>query len=138
MKLLKQRMPYDCVLTSVAMCMDIDPEDLRRDLLHNPEEELWPTALGGWKYRGIQIEDLVSLLYCRGYCAMPFFKRFSMRGVVFENSYPVPMTGNTGILMYPSHVVAWDGEKIYDPRGYIKEFVSDWEEFWLICKIRKE
>ena len=40
------------------------------------------------------------------------------------------------VLLNNKHAVACDGEKIYDPKGYIYDYVNqDWQMFCLIYKI---
>ena len=144
LKLLRQDRGYECVLSSVAMCIahwggDEDPSDianhLREHLAHNPEQILWPNAPGVKKYRGIQMEDLLPLIYEMGFFAMPFFRVAMVNSQILSYQGEVPMAENPGVLMFleSNHVVAWDGHRIYDPRGYVaNEFDSSWTEFWLI------
>jgi len=134
MELQKQSEVYGCVLTSVAMCMDIQVSDLRNQIDHDPHEVTWPNAIGPRKYRGIQIEDLLPVIYKKGYWAMPFFAKTYINGKVIDIPICYEALSHTGIFMYAEsqHVVAWDGKQIYDPSGLIYQIKYGWEEFWII------
>jgi len=137
LELLKQESPYDCVVTSVAMCMNTTPEDLKKDLTHNPDEIIWAGKPGVRCLRGIQIEDLLPIIWSRNYYAMPFFKKVVIQNRILTLNCDPPLFMN-GILMYEDihHVVAWNSnnQQIYDPRGEIYDLRDNWVEFWVITR----
>ena len=138
MKLIRQVGDYECVLCSVAMCMNVDAEDIRRWVKHDPEEIMWPEKGHPNHHRGIQLEDLLPIIYKFGYACMPFFRAIEINGKEIRINGKFPINGNIGILMYSdiSHVVAWDGYKVYDPRGYIAtEVNAQWDEFWMFKEL---
>ena len=134
LKLIRQKGDYDCVLCSVAMCMNVEPEDIRPHIKHDPEQVLWPTRGHPNHHRGIQLEDLLPIIYKFRYCCMPFFRAIEVNGTELKIEGAIPISGNVGILMFSdiSHVVAWNGYQVYDPRGYIAtEVNAQWDEFWM-------
>lgn len=136
MILIQQKTKYECVITSVAMCMDIAVAELRQHITHNPEEVIWNDMLGVRSLRGIQIEDMLPIIYKLGYYCMPFFNKILCQDRVIELDSKPPLMYKKGLLMYEEshHVVAWNAEtqSIYDPIGIIYDLRPGWVEFWLI------
>ena len=124
MKLITQK-NNSCILYSLAMCLNLDPQELITYAGHDG------TEMFGDKDRAYTIEEFVTFLFNRGYCAIPFVRRAGYNGKVinFKNDPPLHYQG---ILIYGNHAVAWDGEHIYDPRGKVTNFNQDWDVFWLI------
>lgn len=116
------------------MCLDVDADTLREELPHNPNEVYWEEVAGINGLRGIQIEDLLPIIYSKGYIAMPFFTKSTIQGKEIRIPICYEALNHRGIFMYPDirHVVAWDGKMIYDPRGLIYQIKIGWEEFWII------
>ena len=135
MNLLKQTTNYGCVIASVAMCTGDTVEMLEKFLVHNPEEIIYPNEVGPRRFRGIQMEDMLPVIYELGYICMPFIKRTMVNDRKIDYQPRAPIHQENGLLMYDTgHVVAWDykSQMIYDPLGYKLEFNADWEEFWLV------
>ena len=135
MKILKQTTDYGCVIASVAMCTGDTIEMLEKFLVHNPEEIIYPKEVGPRRFRGIQIEDMLPIIYELGFVCMPFFRCTMINNKKISFHPRAPLDDENGILMYDiGHVVAWDckSQMIYDPIGYTRELNLNWEEFWMI------
>jgi len=138
LNLLKQTTDYGCVIASVAMCTGDTVEMLEKFLVHNPEEIVYPKEVGPRRFRGIQIEDMLPVIYEVDYVCMPFFKSTTINNRQIDFQCRAPLYKENGVLMYDTgHVVAWNckDQMIYDPTGYKRPFNENWEEFWMIRKI---
>lgn len=138
MSLQKQDNGYTCAAVAFAMCLGVDKKEV---LKHLPDasELLWPIKHNA--HRGHHVQELIDLCYNFGQTVvqidvMPVFSHFSgeMQGQTrrygtdedfeirikryLEDNYGV-ITGTIGFNV--GHAVAWDGEKIYDPMGSIKD-----------------
>jgi hypothetical protein len=107
------------------MCIRCDPQELIAYAGHDGTEQI------DHRTRAFTVEEFVSFLYNRSYCAIPFVRKAEYMGGVInlKNDPPLHMQG---ILIYDNHAVAWDGDKIYDPNGKIYPLKKDYDMFWLI------
>jgi len=118
------------------MCVGFPVDVLREKIPHNPNEVLWTAETGPRRLRGIQVEDLIPIIWDLGYYCMPFFRKIMCNGIEIIVECKPPMDYKKGLLMYADshHVVAWDAatQKIYDPIGVTYDLREGWVEFWVI------
>lgn len=145
MRLIKATDSHSCGLASLAMLLDSDPSDLVLELGHNGGEVIWPNDDEPECFRGFHTQEFVDICFRRNMAlieiiAQPFiFNRSGEPRQILElseadsriQSY---MTGTPGIIIGviesgARHAVAWDGEKVYDPIGYIYRFENSEPEF---------
>lgn len=146
----------DCLVASLAMVLDLDIEDVKSDVIPDPLEYPFPppwndlplvpdmNVVADWLFttKGSAITPFEHAPYCTPDINCPTVSVYNEdAGRVFEQqlSYGPGMiecwfNGN-------GHMVAWDGERIYDPHGYIYN-LSDTEcygttphRFWLFSKV---
>ena len=140
-----------CLVYAAAMVLDVDPNTLIAEIGHDGQDIWWPACTGASRKRGIHIQEIIDCAHARGHGLMPI--------EVFPCSSPGPgiepieiwkdghcharfenmIAFHPGILIGESengigHAWAWDGEKVYDPRGYICK-LDDCaiRECWLLC-----
>jgi len=149
MKLLKQ--PDDsCLLYSTAMILDIEPQHLIRCIGHDGQQVWWPeNKHTSYKKRSFHIQEIIEVCLSFGHglcpieidpCSAPGndpgnYKRICEDG---EERFKRLINGKRGILIGKTksgmgHACAWDGEKVYDPNGYIYP-LDDFEshECWIL------
>jgi len=129
-----------CLIHSVAMCIDVPAEDLIRELGHDGIPE------------GLHIQEIMDVLASRGYGLVPFESDpvlGSYHDALLEK-HVIPaadrsirmrshMRGRAGIIITRNtrtgHACAWDGVRVYDPRGRV--YAPSWdkvEEFWALVQ----
>ena len=144
MKLIKQTGPY-CLVTSAAMLLDTTTEILHAEIGMTGTDIWWPPNL----MRGIHIQEIQTCALNRGYCFSPIEVNPHLCPGTNPTLEPKAIwTGNLvaefhskivcrkAILITHNHAVAWDGDIVYDPKGFLKSF-NDYEfiEAWLLCRI---
>ena len=126
MKLLKMEHPQ-CLIFSAAMVLGEDPQDLCTEIGHDGLERIWdlPTPRC---YRGHHIQEIQDLFVARGR-ALYEVELYPASGhpgqrpcyaysdEEAERRLVRHLTGRMGILISPSHAVAWDGKIVFDPNG---------------------
>ena len=113
------------------------------EYMPDPEQQIWPTE-EVHNFRGHHPQELVDFAYDNDVSvicidAMPAFAHHSstlqgqMRHYLTEEQYTKRfekyLYGNYGVLagvagFNAGHAVAWDGEKVYDPRGEIYQDIT--------------
>lgn len=114
MKIQKQLGPT-CLATSVAMILDI-PAEVVVDFPNHPHAPHF-------------IEFLpLFLIHNKTFTHVDFNAGVAQRSqtdftprAVYKKPPICYLTGRSALLFTESHAVAWDGEKVYDPRGYISD-----------------
>jgi hypothetical protein len=154
MKLLKGA-GGNCLLTSAAMLLDTTEQELINEIGHDGSEVWWPKAKATDRKRNFHIQEIIDCCMKRGYGLMPIdlmpcsmqmsdpnarilwdqskaFGRFTN----IVNGRPAILIGET--LSHIPHACAWDGFKVFDPRGMIQE-ITDYtlREAWIIMYLNK-
>ena len=126
MKLLTMPKGQDrCILYSLAMLLDEDPELLVDEMGVNDMEEV------SYGLRSLHIQECIDVCWDRGYVLMPI-SRLLLMGTQDDHIHAMHpeaawlrflgyVIGHPGIMEYPEikHITAWDGHDIYDPKGDI-------------------
>lgn len=128
MKTLKQK-GNQCMVTSLAMILDEDPEDLLKEIGHDGMKEAWPELLGNFRCVGHHPDEFQDVCFKRGlalamielnpmsapsahcapHCVYP-------EGTQREQRFRFLIKGRRAILAFRSaHAMAWDGHKVHDP-----------------------
>lgn len=131
--------PWSCILDAFAMAMDIHPNYIINELGHDGSEILWPGNDDPYCRRGFHIQELIAIAIKNGYSVTEVQTKplsapsivDNMAGHKIINVLDV-MRGNKGVILMQGHAVAWDGVKVYDPRGMTYDTVGDFESFYLI------
>lgn len=139
MNLIKQTTKWNCGLASLAMLLDTTIDDLILEIGHDGGEIIWPYLVAPKCYRGFNTQEFIDICYTRNIVLMeieaiphnlsennskPFRIWDSEREETRMESY---MNGQSGIIIGQiesgaRHSCAWDGERVYDPRGHIYYF----------------
>ena len=148
MQLLKQSSD-NCLLYAAAMVLEVTPEQLIQSIGHDGEEVWWPEQIGSQKKRSFHIQEILDAARSLNYSficidAIPLI---GIDDFNIKEIYPEPMLrlaswikDHPGILIVDSggigHAVAWDGEQVFDPKGFIKS-VEDYiiESAYLLIKL---
>lgn len=140
----------NCLLTSAAMLLDCTENVLIREIGHDGTEVWWPKAKATNKNRNFHIQEILDVCLSRGHGLMPVELMpcslqlgASEARVLWDQSkafsrFTKIINGKSGILIGETesripHATAWDGHKIYDPRGMILE-ITDFiiREAWIL------
>lgn len=136
-----QRQPsqWSCVPTAFAMLFDMDVKELIKEIGHDGSEVFWPelepTQLGKRAFhpqecvdiglkRGLRIVAIHVLPYTEHYVSHIEPKAIWSEQYCIDRltsylaCYEGVLTGTTNFNL--GHAVAWNREKIYDPRGWVK------------------
>ncbi len=158
--LILQTMPNEwcCAATAFAMVLGVDVQDVFKMTGHDGTRKLWPEVTDERTNRGgHHIQELIDLSYNLGFMtvpidAYPMFGHFTPSvlrkpplwseekclkrlEIYLKNNYGI-LWGTVGFNM--GHAVAWDGDKVYDPRGSIidmNKFEFNCATFYLMRKI---
>ena len=145
MKLIKQSGPF-CLVASAAMILDTTIEELHKEIGHDGTEFWWEG-----KMRGIHIQEIIMCVRRRNKSLTPIemFPTVSYLSdgcdpkMIFnvphaEVRFYMMIRDHRGILVGETdsgnpHACAWDGMKVFDPRGWIYD-LSDFNirECWLL------
>lgn len=143
MRLIKQSGPH-CLVTSAAMILDTDPEIIHKEIGGDGTSIVWePNGM-----RGIHIQEIQDCCKRRSKMIAPIemtpylapdaehqpFRVFpeKLELLRFTNH----IINHRAILITPNHAVAWDGENVFDPQGFIKSiFEYNVQEAWVLCDL---
>ncbi len=141
MKLLRSSQTWGCILTSAAMVLDCTERELIQLIGHDGSEIIFPELCKPACHKGFHVQEIV-LAALKLEIALIRFESRPVQTPDHKNFYELTNMYNfedfiqqrIGILVGSTtrygHAVAWDGVKIYDPRGRIYR-LSD-------CKINIE
>jgi hypothetical protein len=125
MRLITSRRPGSCLALALASCLDLS--DAETDSLitrYACDKIVRPRCSAPLCYKGMHPNELALAALDHGYACVTF-ERVIHVGTCDDDaiSYYLCLRehiqGRMGILLMPGHAVAWDGEQIYDSRGYI-------------------
>jgi len=139
MKLQKQDGPH-CLVYAAAMCLGVPAQEIHDFLGHDGTEVWWPEEDNISELRGIHIEEVIDFALEK--CHKVFYPInirpmsaphdqaepkccFTYSDEWMRNRFYNRILAETAILVTPKHALAWDGYKIYDPRGHIIEIDRD-------------
>jgi hypothetical protein len=149
-----QRSPSDwaCLPTSFAMVLDMPVLSLLEKLGHDGSEIIWPMLSNPHNRRSFHIQEMIDLCWDLGKLVVMFQTKPCNSPYPHIEPVDVPMRSNTqerfkNLIQHPGvftgstiggtgHAVAWDGDKIYDPKGKIYSNFKDAkfliETFWAV------
>ena len=155
MKLIKQTSD-NCLVVSMAMLLDTEPEELILEIGHDGTEVWYPDRVDSSRQRSFHIQEMTDCALRRGYAlapvemiprSQPVNPKPSEVRMVHELEFCIQrfiaaVKGRAGLMIcqIPGHIVghacAWDGGKVYDPNGVVAE-IEDYEiaEMWLLTKL---
>ena len=150
---------WSCMATSVAMALDTQTANVVRLCGHSGDGLPWPPPFDHIR-EGFHIHELIDVVWLYFSKTLTPFIRCPMvtprdecpeQPATFtecdaETRFIKRMWSRTGILtgvvksgcVEIGHAVAWDGHKIYDPRGYIYPFTArdkygyEPDVFWML------
>lgn len=158
MNLQKQRDNWTCYATAFAMALGLDVTELFKLIGHDGTSKLWPEIEDErFNRAGHHVQELIDVAYNLGVMIVridgcPAHQHF-VSGVTrtpllwttdkcekriekyLKYNYGV-LSGTVGFNYW--HTVAWNGEKVYDPRGKIEDlgnFEFGFDSFYLFKKI---
>lgn len=133
MELLKMS-SHQCLLYSAAMLLGVTPEELVEEFGHDGLDRVWDLPEPAC-YRGHHIQEIVDAAFRRGHALVPVdaFPMSAHPGV-----QPVAMMSESqairrlstyllnrhALLIGDNHACAWDGKRVYDPNGYVRDLES--------------
>ncbi len=136
MKLLKMRSGENqCLVYSLAMLLDVEPDVLIEELIHDGTSRWFPKQPIPYCYRGYHIQEIVDVCLARGYgltlvelypCLAsqkdPTNYKLLWDEAFADIRFKRLLTGRKGLLIgeAPSgggHACAWDGIIVFDPNG---------------------
>jgi len=150
MKLLKQNGDH-CLVYSLAMVLDEEPEVLMGEIGHDGQEIWWPDNKN--PKRGVHIQECIDCCLRRGYglvpielfpCSAPVDApqdyRYIYDTIEATSRFMNNIADERGIIIGINnqgngHAVAWDGEMIHDPIGKIYPLEDfNIRECWMVIK----
>lgn len=145
---------WSCLPTAAAMVLGIDKSRLIEHIGHDGSEikntnlkdphrrrGFHPQEIidAGWMY-GIAIVEIQAMPYSTPGDGTSFQVDFKINPVDRFDSYLMGTKGViTGLVNEVGHAVAWDGKKIYDPRGRVYDLnilKMDIDSYWLFQEIK--
>lgn len=137
MKLLKSHSGL-CLLYSAAMLLDEEPDILAKEIGWNGKEIWWPNLAGVKRHRTHHIQEIIDCCLSRGFGltkiellptispGIPSKPRMIFTGEKALNRLVAALENQKAILVGQTeggitHAWAWDGKKVYDPRGMIRD-----------------
>lgn len=145
MKLIKSTDNYSCGLVSMAMLLDETPEALALELGHNGGEMFWPNEKEPECFRGFSNQEFIDLCFDRNLALIEIIAEpaiFNHRGQPkkiweaekIEQRISNYMAGNAGMIIGvlesgARHAVAWDGQRVFDPIGFIYRFENSTPDY---------
>lgn len=125
MELIKQSGPH-CLVTSAAMCLGVETDAIHEFLGHDGTDVWFPPH----NMRGVHIQEIIDYAIIKGKTFFPIEREpciapdeetepreiYTMPNARF--SYYIG--GRVCILIMEGHACAYDGENVFDPKGYIK------------------
>ena len=144
MKLIKQNGPH-CLVTSAAMCLDVDVGIIHKMIGCDGTQILWQNPP---RMRGIHIQEILDVALAYGKCFYPIEMYPEIAPDYYTESKRIynddlahvrflkSVYGKTAIFIVDGHAVAYDGEKVYDPRGF-NAGVGDYKiiEAWVMSDL---
>jgi len=137
---------WSCLLASAAMVLDQPLERLVQDLGHDGSKIMWPELTEPYRRKSFHIQEIV--LLCLKYKHSCTCLETNPLSTPSEVSLPIQAISpaiiceririhakkNKGICITPTHACAWDGFKIFDPKGliYLWEDLKELQFFFLI------
>ena len=127
----------DCVLCSLASVLGVDRDTLAKSMGTDGSEIILPDAEGKDKYKGVLLDEVIRYCMELNITCTPVSPEIYIEGIdVVLGKIELPefetrfMRGRRGILLgrgkwHGYHAVAWDGENIHDPNGYIYQLVDN-------------
>lgn len=120
----KQPTAWSCLPTAFAIVIDRNVNELITLIGHDGGEIISPHVSAPFQVRGFHPQEMYRILWDLGFCVTEFIS--SMSYVIDEWANPLELdnnlemlkyiTSNPGVICTHNHALAWDGEKIYDPR----------------------
>lgn len=147
MELIKGPHPWSCTGAAFAMCFDISWDRMVRMVGHDGSE---PNFYGDEDSRGFALQEMVLVGLQLGYAVINIelhpritnkvggVEKFITLQGLDDIKRMKSLMANRGVLGYGNHAVAWDGEKVYDPRGYITADFKIPQIFFLISKLENQ
>src|SRR5262245_42212493 len=151
MRHLLQPNRWTCLLTSFAMVLETNIDEIVASVGHDGSEVVWPNLPEPECRRSFHIQEMIDFAWEQGYAVTQFQAQPVMRPDPNESLVYVQYTNPqarvrrilqdrravlTGLAGGRRHAVAWDGKFILDPNGQVyalDRFVLDIA--WLCTKI---
>ncbi len=153
MKLIQGENNLDCILAAAAMVMGINLVELKKSIGHDGSEIIFPNAPEPYCFRGFHIQEIIDQAFQNNWSVMYIQKHFGLEPFIGNdpvftidvndkriNNYLTNFPGIiAGVKGNRNHAVAWNGEMVYDPSGFVyslREFDYNIKEFWAFSKIK--
>ena len=130
-KLQKSKVKNTCLLVSFAMAMDV-PQNELLNIIHGDANEIWwPRQLEPQCRRGHHIQEIIDVAwinYNKHIIEIQANPTLGKLGEIPKEIYTPQDAKNRmqhylsttqGVIVVPTHAVAWDGYNVYDPKGTI-------------------
>jgi hypothetical protein len=129
-KLRKSPNRWSCLAAAFATVLDIEIEDVIREVGHDGSEEVCASDPEPYNRRGFSIQEMIDLCLIRGVC-VTHIERDPIWVNRYGNVHHIWTSGDerfakhlegrvgvlTGVMHEGDHAVAWDGHQIYCPKG---------------------
>jgi len=127
------------------MCLEVSPKAIH-DYLGIDGTQIWFPPN---KMRGIHIQEIQDYAMTLGHCFFPIEREpviapdyhTEPRQIFNESDFKfkrfnIHIRGRVCILISDTHACAWDGYKVYDPKGFIESFERyNFFEAWILASI---
>ncbi len=151
MKFVRNRNSWSCIISAAAMVLDLHPDVVEECIGHNGSEIIFPELRDPARRRGFHVQEIIDCAHAYGYAVTPIegLPISTPNGtdeyeVKFrEDRFGYYLKGNIGIITGRTrvwaHAVAWDGDRVFDPRLFssiaLADCIMDIDTFWLFSKI---
>ncbi len=150
MKFIRNRNSWSCIISAAAMVLDLHPDVVEECIGHDGSEIIFPKMRDPARRRGFHIQEIIDCAYAYGYAMTPTEgcpistpdDVLECEVKFHEDRFTDYLKDNVGIITGQTrlwgHAVAWDTERIFDPRVSPMEFadcIMNIDTFWSFSKI---
>lgn len=152
MRLQKQPSAWSCLPTAFAMAADIPVQAMLIWIGHDGSEIVRPEEPERYCRRAFHIQEMIDVMFINHYAVIPFEAQPILsigRGEDVKVDFPIGLVDRLAMLVDKEvgvftgqsmkgnpHAVAWDGFRIYDPKGEILP-ISEFniQTFWMCRRL---
>lgn len=139
---------HNCLLYAAAMVLDCSVDELIEEIGHDGMDVVWPQLIPPLCFQGHHIQEIIDCFVARGFGLM-LVERECFQAPAedvsplqtfehFEERFLHHVEGKEAIMVgrhkqkQCGHAWAWDGERCYDPNGFLAE-LKEYEvrEAWI-------
>jgi hypothetical protein len=143
---------WSCLPTAFAIALDVNVSIVIGQIGHDGSRILWPRNPEPECRQGFHIQELIDVAwFYHNRAVTPIEALPCLHPRIEDPVHPLRVNldrfekylkGNKGVLIglhegEKMHAVAWDGAKVYDPRGFVTRDLSIYtiQSFWMLTRV---